>query len=155
MQSSRIRAEVEMDSTVMVPRNSKAVRIDALAVLHNDSEDHFVVGAMDEASSHSWQVLDEHGTEIARAPGKGKRRRKSFATSLVASNHSIRESETIRVEASALEHGARYTLRHDHFGYTAEAHFIVVHEPELAAEEKPAAKRKPAAKKKARKAKKK
>ena len=70
---------------------------------------------------------------------------------MVPSRHSVREMETLTVEASKLDHGQRYTLRHNHWGYVGEAEFVAVHEPErAAAPAKKAAKKKP--KKKAKKA---
>ena len=148
MQSSRIRAEVEVDSQVLIRRNRKSVRIKALAKIHNDSDEHFVLGATDTASAHSWQILDEDGREVAReSAGKSKRPPKGrhpFVSTMVASNHSVRELETVDVPASKLKHGALYTLRHNHFGYIGEAQFIAVREP---AKKKAKAKRKPAKKK--------
>lgn len=166
MQSSRIRAEVQIDSHVVVPRNRKSVTIKALAKIHNDSDDHFVLGATHRENAHSWQILDAAGQEIAReAAGKPKKPRSGihpFVTSMVPSNHSIREHETIQVAASKLKHGARYTVRHNHWGHIGEAEFIVVHEPARAkgkkktpkkkAGKKKAVKRKPAKKKTAKKA---
>lgn len=154
MQSSRIRAEVQMDSHVMVPRNRKSVKIQAVAVIHNDSDDHFVLGAPDAASAHGWQILDADGKEIARhAAGKKKKkggRTEPFVSSMVPSKHSVRENESVEVDAAKLKHGARYTLRHNHWGYIGEAEFVVVHAPEVAAApKKKAAKAKRKAAKKA------
>jgi len=115
MQSSRIRAEVVVDSHVVVRRNRKSVRIRALAKIHNDGDNHFVLGAQDKANVHSWQVLDAAGNEVMReSPGKPKKPRRgtmAFVTSMVPGNHSIREMEVVDIPASKLKHGARYTLR--------------------------------------------
>jgi len=149
MQSSRIRAEVQMDSHVVVPRSGKTMKIHALAVIHNDSDDHFVLGAPDSSGVHSWQILDGDGKEVARqAYGKAKKggRTEPFVSSMVPSNHSIREDETVQVDVAKLKHGERYTLRHNHWGYIGEAQFVAVHEPERAAAAKP---KKKAPKKKA------
>ena len=70
----------------------------------------------------------------------------------MASNHSVHELETMEVAAAKLKDGARYTLRHNHWGHIGEAQFVVVHEPvRAAAPKKKAAGRAPAKKKAARK----
>jgi hypothetical protein len=153
MPSSRIRAEVQVDNHVIVPRGRKLVRIEALALIHNDSDEHVVLSAPDSASAHGWQILDAKGAEVARhTSGKVKKVRgvtDPHCSTLVPSNHSVHELETMEVAAAKLKDGARYTLRHNHWGHVGEAEFVVVHEPERAAAPKKKAARRAPAKKKA------
>ena len=45
METSRLRAEIQVPNHIVVPRNRKTVKIDLVALIHNDGDDHYVVGA--------------------------------------------------------------------------------------------------------------
>lgn len=155
-QSRHIEAELEVDDHVIVSRRRKTVSIEMTAVLHNTSDDHLVVGSEDGDDVHCWRLFDAGDREIARSscadPKTPRGATHAFRSVLVPSNLSIREQATLTVDASKLEDGQRYTVRHTHWGHTDEASFVAVHEPALAkAPRKKAAKKKRAPKKAAKK----
>ena len=61
----------------------------------------------------------------------------------------IREAETLEIPANKLGNGKRYTVRHLHFGHSAEAQFVAVREPKPPAKKAVKKKAKKATKKKA------
>lgn len=156
MPSSPIRAEVQVPSHVMVPRGRKKVSIEVVALIHNDGADHYVMGAADPSQVHTWQILDDQSKEVARQeegrPKKVRGATSAYCSTLVPSGLSLREHETLAVDASKLRDGGLYTVRHVHWGHAGEARFVAVVEPERAAAKKTAKKAKKT-KKTARKAK--
>jgi hypothetical protein len=150
MPATRIRAEVQVPSHLVIPRGKKKVSLEVVALIHNDSEDHYVMGATDPSEIHCWQILDSDSREVARiesAGGKAKKVRGAtlpYCSTLVPSGLCLREHETLVVDGSKLRDGRRYTVRHTHWGLTDEAEFVAVVEPDRA---RPAKKPKKAAKK--------
>jgi hypothetical protein len=142
--SSRIRREVIVDGLIVVPQGTDIINIEVVSFIHNDGEDHYAVGGS--GPRHAWQVLDDKQRVIYREASEAV----EAGGALVPSRLHLREAETLEVPANKLANGKRYTVRHLHWGHVAEAEFIVVKEPKLAAKKtaKKAAKRK-AAKKKA------
>jgi hypothetical protein len=142
MPASRIRAEVQVPSFVMVPRGRQKVRLDVVALIHNDSQDHYVMGVSDPSAVHTWQILDDASREVARHEvGVAKKVRgvtSAYCSTLVPSGLSLREHETLVVDGSKLRDGRVYTVRHTHWGYTDEAQFVAVVEPERVAPAKKA-----------------
>ncbi len=158
METNRIRAEIEVEPLVVISSRRKTLPIEVLATLHNDGEEHYVVGTHEPHSAHLLQVLDENAQEIARSDlacgSSVKAATQTFATATVPGGHGLREVETISIDVSKLADGKRYIVRHTHWGHTAEASFVAVHEPAKKGDGKKPAKKaaKKAVKKTAKKA---
>lgn len=149
MEVSRLRAEIQVPNHIVVPRNRKTVKIDLVALIHNDGDDHYVVGAANASQIASWMILDEDSNVVARSGSRGRTPAgvtSAYRSTLVPCRLSIREHKTLVVRSEDLKHGRRYVARHTHWGHTDEAQFVVVHEPERAAlAKKPKAKKRKAA----------
>lgn len=141
-----IRTEIEVPTTVMVPRGRKEVAVDVICKLHNDAEHSYVLGSNAGEQAHFWHVLDSQQREVQRSkPGRKDARADDH---LVAACASTAHPERVVLEASKLKDGQTYTLRFRLRGHSAEADFTVFHEPEREQPAKKKTARKKTAKKK-------
>ncbi len=144
-----IRTEIEVPTTVMVPRGRKEVAVDVICKLHNDAEHSYVLGSNAGEQAHFWHVLDSQQREVQRSkPGRKDARADDH---LVAACASTAHPERVVLEASKLKDGQTYTLRFRLRGHSAEADFTVFHEPEREPAKKKTARKKTAKKKTAKK----